>query len=163
MEQIIAKLLQNFEEGKMTRRQLIQSLTMAAAAASTVTAAAGADSNPIKAINLNHVGYQCADYAKSRDWYSDLFGMKVGQDNGKDRCSLAVGDSFLILHNKMSASPPVVDHISFTLANWDSDPSVKGAVGAELKRRGLDAPISYGSYFFKDPDGFEAQVGGTKQ
>ena len=38
MEHIIAKLLQNFEDGKMTRRQLIQSLALAATAASATGA-----------------------------------------------------------------------------------------------------------------------------
>jgi len=33
MESVIAKLLQDFEQGKMNRRQLIQSLSLAAAAA----------------------------------------------------------------------------------------------------------------------------------
>ena len=33
MESVIAKLLQDFERGKMNRRQLIQSLSLAAAAA----------------------------------------------------------------------------------------------------------------------------------
>ena len=33
MEQIITKLVQDFEQGKMTRRQLIKNLTIAAAAA----------------------------------------------------------------------------------------------------------------------------------
>src|SRR5271169_5716859 len=41
MESLIAQLLQNFEQGKMTRRQLIQSLALAATAAAGV--GAGAD------------------------------------------------------------------------------------------------------------------------
>src|SRR6266853_494326 len=43
MEHIMAKLLQDFEQGKMNRRQLIQSLTLAAtaAAASAVPALGG--------------------------------------------------------------------------------------------------------------------------
>jgi hypothetical protein len=39
MESIIAKLLQDFEQGKMTRRQLIRSLSIAATAASAAKAA----------------------------------------------------------------------------------------------------------------------------
>ena len=40
MEHMIARLLQDFEQGKMTRRQLIQSLALAATAASAVRPAA---------------------------------------------------------------------------------------------------------------------------
>ncbi len=36
METLIARLLQDFEHGKLTRRQLIQSLTLAAAATSAL-------------------------------------------------------------------------------------------------------------------------------
>ena len=40
MESVIAGLLRDFEDGKMTRRQLIQSLAMAAAAAMPAASAA---------------------------------------------------------------------------------------------------------------------------
>ena len=82
MEYVIGKLLRDFEKGMMTRRQLIQSLSLAATAASALSvapaaAAAAADGKVAQAASLNHLGYQVADYAKSRDWYADLFGMKV--------------------------------------------------------------------------------------
>jgi catechol 2,3-dioxygenase-like lactoylglutathione lyase family enzyme len=148
----------------MTRRQLIQSLALAATAASAAGAAAApaSDSNPLKAVYLNHVGYQVADYKRSRDWYAELFGMKVALDDGK-KANLAVGESLLIFHTKQSASTPTVDHVCLTLADWDTDKSVRERVGAELKRRGLETRTTAGSYHFKDPDGFELQVGGKDQ
>jgi catechol 2,3-dioxygenase-like lactoylglutathione lyase family enzyme len=164
MEHIIAKLLQNFEDGKMTRRQLIQSLALAATAASATGAvpAAAADKYVVKTTYLNHVGYQVADYAKSRDWYADLFGMKVVLDDGK-KANLAVGESLVIFHNRQSPSTPVIDHICFTVADWDKDKSVRGAVAAELKRRGLEVQSSANSLDIKDPDGFRIQLGGKDQ
>ena len=168
MENVIAKLLQDFERGRMTRRQLIQSLALAATAASAASAAPApgpvpaSDSNVLKAVYLNHVGYQVADYKRSRDWYADLFGMKVALDDGK-KANLAVGESLLIFHTKQSASTPTVDHVCLTIADWDKDPSVKQRVAAELKRRGLETRATAGSFHFKDPDGFELQVGGKDQ
>jgi len=164
MEHIIAKLLQNFEDGKMTRRQLIQSLALAATAASATGAApaAAADKYVVKTTYLNHVGYQVADYRKSRDWYADLFGMKVALDDGK-KANLAVGESLLIFHNRQSPSTPIIDHICFTVADWDKDKSVRGAVEAELKRRGLEVQSSANSLDIKDPDGFRIQLGGKDQ
>jgi catechol 2,3-dioxygenase-like lactoylglutathione lyase family enzyme len=164
MEHIIAKLLQNFEEGRMTRRQLIQSLALAATAASATGAApaAAADKYVVKTTYLNHVGYQVADYAKSRDWYADLFGMKVVLDDGK-KANLAVGESLVIFHNRQSPGTPIIDHICFTLADWDKDKSVRGAVAAELKRRGLEVQSSANSLDIKDPDGFRIQLGGKDQ
>ena len=165
MEHIVAKLLQDFEHGKMTRRQLIQSLTLAATAASaTAMPAAAADSAVAQAININHVSYQVADYAKTRDFYVGLFGMKVSRDDGK-QCRLSVGESLLIPRNASSRSSGTkgVDHIAYTLANWDTDTKVREAVGAELKRRGLEIRETPGSFHIKDPDGFEVQMGGKEQ
>jgi catechol 2,3-dioxygenase-like lactoylglutathione lyase family enzyme len=165
MEHVIARLLQDFEHGKMTRRQLIQSLALVATAASATSAvpAAAADSHVVKTTYLNHVGYQVADYAKSRDWYADLFGMKVVLDDGKKKANLAVGESLVIFHTRQSASTPVVDHVCFTVADWDKDKSVRGAVAAELKRRGLEVQSSANSLDIKDPDGFRIQLGGKDQ
>jgi catechol 2,3-dioxygenase-like lactoylglutathione lyase family enzyme len=161
MEHIIATLLQDFEQGKMTRRQLIQSLALTATAASAVGTAAAADAPVAKAVYLNHVSYQVADYAKTRDFYAGLFGMKVSDDDGK-QCRLTCGDNILIARTRPSGTP-IVDHIAYTLANWDTDKTVKPAVEAELKRRGLKIRTTEGSFHVQDPDGFEVQMGGKKQ
>jgi catechol 2,3-dioxygenase-like lactoylglutathione lyase family enzyme len=162
MEHIMAKLLQDFEQGKMTRRQLIQSLALAGTAvAASAAPAAAADSKVAQAVYINHVSYQVADYAKTRDFYADLFGMKVSRDDGK-QCRLSVGDSLIIARNRPSDTPRV-DHIAYSIANWDTDKKVRDAVGAELKRRGLEVRETTGSFHIKDPDGFEVQMGGKDQ
>jgi len=162
MEHIMAKLLQDFEQGKMTRRQLIQSLALAATA--TAEAAAAADTKVAQAVYINHISYQVADYAKTRDFYADLFGMKVSRDDGK-QCRLSVGDSLIIARNASSRPSDTtrVDHIAYTIANWDTDKKVRDAVGAELKRRGLEVRDTPGSFHIKDPGGFDVQMGGKDQ
>jgi catechol 2,3-dioxygenase-like lactoylglutathione lyase family enzyme len=161
MEQIIAKLVNEFEQGKLTRRQLIQNLTIAAAAASSVSAvpAAAAEAKVLNATNFNHVSYQVTDYAKTRDFYAGLFGMKVSEDDGK-QCRLSFGNNILIIRNRQPA--PKVDHIAYTIANWDQE---KEAMAAEVKRRGLK--IVQGdtttSLHILDPDGFQVQFGGLRQ
>jgi catechol 2,3-dioxygenase-like lactoylglutathione lyase family enzyme len=164
MEHVIANLLRDFEHGKMTRRQLIQSLALAATAAAAATAApaAATGATPLKATYLNHVGYQVASYAKSRDWYAELFGMKVALDDGR-KANLAVGESLLIFHNRPTPTTPTVDHVCLTIAGWDEDKTVRTAVADELKRRGLETRATGNSLHFKDPDGFELQVGGKDQ
>ena len=162
MENIIAKLLQDFEQGKMSRRQLIQSIAVTASVASAVSVApaAAAESQVLKATNINHNSYQVADYAKTRDFYADLFGMKVSEDDGK-QCRLSFGDNILVVRTRPSGTPKV-DHVAYTIANWDSN---KEAVEAELKRRKVQ--IVRGdtktSFHILDPDGFEVQLGGLRQ
>jgi catechol 2,3-dioxygenase-like lactoylglutathione lyase family enzyme len=164
MESIIARLLQDFEQGKMTRRQLIQSLTIAAATASAIEAApapaTAAEGYVAKATSINHVSYQVSDYKKVRDFYAGLFGMQVSRDDGM-QCRLSFGDNILIVRNRTPAGK--VDHIAYTIANWDTDKSVKPAVEAELKRRGLQIRTTEGSFHVQDPDGFEVQIGGKEQ
>ena len=162
MEHIIGRLLQDYERGKMTRRQLIQTLALTATAASTVGTAEAAA--PANAIYINHVSMQVADYTKTRDFYAGLFGMKVTNDDGK-QCRLTFGDNIVVARNASSrpGGKIGVDHIAYTLANWDTDKAVKPAVEAELKRRGLEIRTTEGSFHVQDPDGFEVQMGGKTQ
>jgi catechol-2,3-dioxygenase len=163
MEHIIGRLLHDYERGTMTRRQLIQTLALTVTASSTVGTAEAAA--PANATYINHVSMQVADYTKTRDFYAGLFGMKVTNDDGKTQCRLTFGDNIVIARN-VSSRPGGkigVDHIAYTLANWDTDKAVKPAVEAELKRRGLMIRTTEGSFHVQDPDGFEVQMGGKTQ
>jgi len=163
MEHIISRLLQEYERGKVTRRQLIQVLASGAAAAAA--GASTAEAAPANATYINHVSMQVTDYRKTRDFYVGLFGMKVSNDDGKTQCRLTFGDNIIIPRN--AAARPGgkvgIDHIAYTLAGWDTDKSIKPAVEAELKKRGLEIRTTEGSFHVKDPDGFEVQMGGKNQ
>jgi catechol 2,3-dioxygenase-like lactoylglutathione lyase family enzyme len=162
MESIIAKLLEDFEQGKMSRRQLIRSLAVTASAAAAVTPAVAAspDEPAFKAVSVNHISYQVANYAKTRDFYVSMFGMKVSQDNDRSQCYLSFGDTFLLPRNARqgAAVVPKVDHIAYTIDNWDKD-----KVKAELERRGLKPrPDTENSFHVTDPDGFDLQISGKE-
>jgi catechol 2,3-dioxygenase-like lactoylglutathione lyase family enzyme len=161
MEQIVTKLVSEFEQGKLSRRQLIKNLTLAVTAGSALSAvpAAATDDKMVPAIYINHVSYQVTDYAKTRDFYAGLFGMKVVEDDGKTQCRLLFGDNILAVRNAGSRPDKKlgVDHIAYTIADWDAE---KDAYLAEIKRRGLK--LTGGSDVL-DPDGFRVQFGGYKQ
>jgi catechol 2,3-dioxygenase-like lactoylglutathione lyase family enzyme len=156
MEFVIAKLLDDFDHGRMTRRQLIKSLSVAAAAATCVTPTSGASPKGFKAVAVNHISYEVSDYAKTRDFYADLLGMKVVGDTGT-QCKLIIGDTntFVIPRKAPEGStPPRIDHIAYTIENWD-----KNAVKAELERRGLGPrPDTDNSFHISDPNGFDVQI-----
>ena len=158
MESMIAKLLQDFEQGKMNRRQLIRSLAVAGAAAAAVAPAAKAG-KPLEALYINHISYQVNDYKKVRDFYADLLGMKVTEDDGK-QCRLVFGNNMLIPRNRGTGAAKV-DHVAYTIANWDAE---KDGLEAELKRRKLEyTGTGKTSLHVKDPEGFEVQFGGLHQ
>jgi catechol 2,3-dioxygenase-like lactoylglutathione lyase family enzyme len=121
--------------------------------------------SPFKAVTVNHISYQVADYTKTRDFYADLFGMEVRQDTG-NQCNLAFGNTFLLPRNARrrqnapegAATPttPRVDHIAYTIEDWD-----KEKVKAELEKRGLSPrPDTDDSFHVRDPDGFDLQISG---
>jgi len=103
MESLIAKLLGDFEAGKLSRRQLIQSLALcatapaaAAAAAAQAPAASAAPAAgtpaPWKTVYLDHISYAVADYKKSAAFYSSLMGWTIRNDNGTSQATLDIGN-----------------------------------------------------------------------
>jgi catechol 2,3-dioxygenase-like lactoylglutathione lyase family enzyme len=115
METVIAGLLKDFEDGKMSRRQLIQSLALAAAAAMPGAAAlaqtpAAAPKPPIpqafepapwKTVWLDHISYAVTDYRKSTAFYRDLMGWTVRNDNGTNQATLDInGIGGIIIRNR---------------------------------------------------------------
>lgn len=152
MEALIAKLLGDFEAGRMTRRQLIRSLAIAASAAEP---AAAAERNGFQAVAVNHISYQVAHYGKTRDFYAGLLGMKVSHDDGR-QCQLSFGNSILLPRNGHTGRTPRIDHVAYTIDTWD-----KASVEAGLKRHGLQPrPDTEDSFHVQDPDGFDLQICG---
>src|SRR5580692_9869464 len=100
MESIIAKLLDDFDRGRMTRRQLIKSITVLAAVSADTTTVSAQSSKGFRTVAINHISYQVNDYAKTRDFYADLMGMKVAADTGT-QCFLVLGNTntFVIPRN----------------------------------------------------------------
>src|SRR6478672_2154468 len=138
METLINGLLTDFEKGKMTRRQLIQSLALAAAPAAAGPAA-------FKTVWLDHISYAVTDYRRSTAFYRDLMGWEIRNDNGKNQCTMKIGDvGEIIIRNRRQDAAPVsgapaaapitgvINHVSYGVSPWDTD-----AVKAELEKRGL--------------------------
>jgi catechol 2,3-dioxygenase-like lactoylglutathione lyase family enzyme len=182
MERLIATLVDDFESGTLSRRQLIQSLAavaMGAPAAAAAQPTAPATAAPWKTVCLDHISYAVADYKKSAAFYQSLMGWEIRDDNGKNQASLSIPNvgSIIIRNRRQPASadtsqpgaassrvderPPltgVINHISYGVQPWDTQ-----AVEAELKRRGLNprpdmVGDNFKSYHVTDPDGWDLQI-----
>src|ERR1700760_3770831 len=81
MEGFVAHKLNEFETGKISRRRLIETLTLAPP--SLYAADAGAQADPtLKAQLINHISYTCPDFKQAADWYSKIFNLdQVGMTN----------------------------------------------------------------------------------
>jgi catechol 2,3-dioxygenase-like lactoylglutathione lyase family enzyme len=142
--------LRAFEGGKTDRRHMLQALGLIAtgafaasaipktatafAAGAAQSAATGGKAFPVTTVN--HLALSSNNYAKSRDFYVDLFGMRVAWDDGK-QCALEFGS--LTSPNGMYIRPltkpgdkPTVGHFAFGIPNFMSQ---KAAMKAEMERR----------------------------
>jgi catechol 2,3-dioxygenase-like lactoylglutathione lyase family enzyme len=158
MERLINKLLDDFQAGMIERRDLVRYLL--AAAALTANRPAAAQRSGFTATGVDHISYQASNYTRTRDFYVDLLGMKVLNDNGK-QCFLSAGATALVVRNNSGGSSRI-DHVAYRIENWDKD-----AVEAELRRRGLqprlDPAPGQESFHVDDPDGFDVQISSGSQ
>ena len=158
MEKVIVELIDQFEHGQISRRQLVQNLMlgMAAASAGAPAVAASAGRSGFKAVAVNHISYGSADYQRTRDFYADLLGMRVSEDTG-EQCALSFGQTFIIARkSRQPDNAPYIDHLAYTIADWD-----RTAVEAELRRRGLEPKADTDdSFLVKDPNGYMLQICG---
>jgi catechol 2,3-dioxygenase-like lactoylglutathione lyase family enzyme len=190
MEQIIEGLLQDFEQGKMNRRQLIKNLAFAAASVSAVGTTAsmmrpslafGAETPSFKAVGINHISIQAPDHAKQAEFYSKILGLPATVDKPGESSIIEVGETLLIFQDlgvrhasagggapAAGSDKPGVDHVSYTIAGWDTDPSVQKDVLAYFESLGL--PVRHSGrkgksvlYTVLDPNGMGMMVGGKNQ
>jgi hypothetical protein len=78
MKAFVASKLDDYTKGKISRRQLLESLMVAAAATAATggAQAAPAPNRALKAALVNHISYQCPDLHRVADWYSRVFNME---------------------------------------------------------------------------------------
>jgi catechol 2,3-dioxygenase-like lactoylglutathione lyase family enzyme len=168
MELLFSKLVDQFVEGHLTRRDLVQSLAaVAAVAAAPGAASASAHGRELKAIAVNHISYQSKDYGKARDFYAENFGMRVNHDSGQ-QAFLTFGehDETSLIVRQGSGPTPLIDHIAYTMRGYGPEgidaqrfKRDNAAVRQELEDRGLKPVDDAGiSWMIKDPEGFPVQV-----
>ena len=148
MQLTIEKMIDEFERGAITRRQLALSI------AALVTAGRSSAAPGMRAVTLNHVTLRVPDIRRTSKFYQDVFGMPLKQHSEKTHI-LGVGNSFFGLEEKPGG--PSLDHYDFGIAGFDADEVI-----AKLKARNLK-PEPGGtkeSFRFRDPDGFLVQLNG---
>ena len=146
MKNTISKLVEGYEKGKLSRRELIQGLVLLAAGSGTA-AAAGFQGN-----SINHVSLFVSNLQRSTDFYQRTLGCPVNKRDGNNQ--LMFGKDFLVL--RPGNPPGKVDHLAIGVDNFNKD-----SVTADLKARGA-TPIDQqgGGFGFHvlDPDGFPVQI-----
>ena len=150
-------LLQQYESGSLSRRELLGALALLVAAPSAGVEAAQA-AKPVGAVkSMNHVSIFVPSVPKSVEFYQNLFGLPLltKQDAG---INLSTGAGFLgIYPAPASATGGSINHLCFGMENFDAD-----AVLKQLVDRGIKANIRMRGdtkeLYFTDPDGIRVQL-----
>jgi catechol 2,3-dioxygenase-like lactoylglutathione lyase family enzyme len=155
MEAIVSNLLARFEQGGITRRELVRGLTLLATAG---TAGAQATGPALKAAKIDHVSIQVSDLPRAIAFYEKIFGLTmVGEDKPNEiaRLGMTAGKTLVSLHHKNPFA--VVDHFAIAVEGFNRD-----AVTRELKARGLTPEENLDAGFhIKDPEGMNVQIVGS--
>ncbi len=155
MKSVISNLVERFENGNLSRRDLIQGLTMLFAAASApVRQAAAADEAPgLTATGIDHVSVLVSDVERSAKFYQDLFGLSV-LSTDKEHGIVRMGRKRIIVSIRKEKPYGTVDHFGVGVENFN-----KAAVTQLLQKRGLSPSENwqYG-FYVKDPDGMNVQI-----
>jgi len=152
MEAMISNLLNRFERGALTRRELVQGLTMLAAASGTASTAQAQDA-AIKGTKIDHVSIQVSDLPRSIAFYQKMFGLTIlSEDKPNEIVRLGAGKVLVSLHHKSPTG--LVDHFAIAVEKFN-----KESVTRELKDRGANPEDNLDAGFhIKDPEGISVQI-----
>ena len=151
METIIADLVSRFEGGRLTRRQLIQGLSMLMAAGSSPASAAQAAG--LRGTGIDHVSILVEDLQRSATFYQNVFGMTpLSEDKPNQILRLGMKRTIVSLRHEGPAG--VVDHFAISVENFNTQ-----AVTERLAPHGLTPQqnVQFG-FHIKDPDGVVVQI-----
>jgi catechol 2,3-dioxygenase-like lactoylglutathione lyase family enzyme len=151
METTIASLIARFENGALTRRQLIQGLTLLATAGTTLPARAQA--TPFVSTRIDHVSVQVTELARSIDFYQKVFGLGIlSEDKPNEIVRMGSGRILVSLHHK----PPtgIVDHFAIAVDGFEREAATEA-----LMELGLSPAenLDYG-FHVRDPEGIPVQI-----
>lgn len=154
---IALTLVEDFEKGLLSRRQLASRLMGLGAALTVIPTAAAArqgEGGTFQATGLNHVALNVKSVPQSRDFYIKHLGLKVVRDGGEDNCFLGGGDDFFLTLFK--GEHPGLNHYCYTIRGYDPDRCEE-----KLKAAGLKPRREGNRLYFPDVDGIEVQIAGS--
>jgi catechol 2,3-dioxygenase-like lactoylglutathione lyase family enzyme len=169
MQSTLSKMIvDQFERGQLSRRQLVARLMGLGAAMATLKGAAWAQepageagqgtgeqgSRPtFQATGLDHVALDVTDVARSREFYQRHLGLRVIRGTGSDSSFLGADrDFFLALFR---AEQPKLNHYCYAIENYDPQVAVQ-----RLEAAGIRPRRTGGRVYFPDPDGITVQIAG---
>lgn len=164
MESTIEDMVDRFATRRLSRRELVASLTALVAGAGSA-AAQSAQNAPVsqaaQGASLNHVSLAVTDVERSADFYSRLLGLKVVSRPGNGGINLGLGGSFLGLYRL--PDPGKVNHFCIGVDDFDPDRMAERLrqmnIEATVDRNPANRTSGGDQLYFIDPDKTRVQLG----
>ncbi len=158
MESELSKIVEQYEKGHISRRELVSRLAGAIAIASTASTAGSADTraadteeaSTFKAEGLHHIALSVSDVARSRDFYVEHLGLKVSSEWLPNNCFLDCGPNFVALFR---SSTPGMHHYSYAIQDYDQRTAAE-----KLRAVDIEPTLQENRIYFDDPDGLVVQL-----
>ena len=150
-------LLDDYDEGKITRRGFLAAASALLMSGSGKLAAQTAV--PIPASSFNHVTCFVRDVPATVKFYQDLLGLKVLSEQGIGT-NLTTGDghAFFGIYNGPPNAPLGLDHVCFGVKDFNVE-----EIQRKLAERGIESRVrmrddTIPELYFTDPNGISVQL-----
>ncbi len=153
MNRTISYLLRRYENGEVSRREVISALAAPALPGSGTAEGAG-----VGVTRIDHLSLQVSELQRSRDFYVAARGATVNANPrpaNEIRLDLNATSAIVL---QRAGTPGHVDHIGLRVEGFD-----RAQVTRQLREAGVppvDAPSAPGTpgFHIVDPDGFKVQL-----
>lgn len=160
MDPVVSDLLDRYERGRLSRRELVMGLSALTAAAASAPASAQPAPAAFKPAGIDHVSILVADLQRSADFYNRVFGLVPNSRDDANKIlrlgpQPAPGERGRVIVSIRQQPPAgMVDHWAFRIEGFDAK-----AAAPVLQAHGLkpDTNVEYG-FYVRDPDGVVVQM-----
>jgi catechol 2,3-dioxygenase-like lactoylglutathione lyase family enzyme len=153
MQGVIDDMVQRYETGRLSRRELIRGLAMLTAAA-PVLSAESPQAPPLLATGIDHICVRVKDLTRATQFYGSLFGvMPLGEDKEHRIVRLGV-DKHVMVSLRQDEPYGTIDHFCIKVDGFKKDTATR-----VLQERGLTTreDWEYG-FYVRDPDNAVVQM-----
>lgn len=161
MDQQLDQLFDDYDQKKISRRDLM-GLLLAAGAASATPLSQAQTAEPVAiGRSMNHVSLSVSDVNRSADFYNRVLGMEIISRPGNGGLNMGLGsESFLGLYE--FANPGSMHHMCIGVEDYNAD-----ALAEKLQDHGIEGRVNRDpanrtsggdQLYFNDPDGISVQL-----
>ena len=152
MEKTVSRILDRYEAGEISRREVVAVLAAAVVGGKSKAAKAVVnESEPtFSAVGLHHIALSVTDVVRSRDFYVQNLGLEVSNEWLPNQSFLNCGTNFVALFH---SSRPGMHHYSYAIPDYDQKEAAERIRGA-----GMEPHLEGRRIYFDDPDGLVVQV-----